>query len=102
VWRTVGGKQRYLLGEAQRLVPDDIAAFRAAAKAALRLSSSFDLSTLEAEHASLEKRLARFGDCSDTLEIWNRMGLPDVAQLPLLDNEAFLAVAATIQPGGGA
>ena len=102
VWRTVGGKQRYLLGDAQRLVPDDIAAFRAAAKEALALSSSFDLGALEAEHALLEKRLARFGDCSDTLEIWNRMGLPDVAQLPLLDNEAFLAVAATIQPGGGA
>ncbi len=51
VWRTVGGKQRYLLGEAQRLVPDDIAAFRAAALEALTLSSSFDLSALEAEHA---------------------------------------------------
>jgi len=102
VWRTVGGKQRYLLGEAQRLVPDDIAAFRAAALAALTLSSSFDLSALEAEHVVLENRLARFGDCSDTLEIWNRMGLPDAEQLPLLDNEAFLAVATTIQSRRGA
>jgi len=102
VWRTVGGKQRYLLGEAQRLVPDDIAAFRAAALEALTLSSSFDLSALEAEHVVLENRLAHFGDCSDTLEIWNRMGLPDAEQLPLLDNEAFLAVATTIQSRRGA
>ncbi len=50
----------------------------------------------------LENRLARFGDCSDTLEIWNRMGLPDAEQLPLLDNEAFLAVATTIQSRRGA
>ncbi|MDX1653931.1 MAG: biotin-independent malonate decarboxylase subunit beta, partial [Candidatus Competibacteraceae bacterium] len=38
VWRTVGGKHRYLLGEAQILVDDDLAAFRDAALAALNQS----------------------------------------------------------------
>ncbi|MCK7577706.1 MAG: hypothetical protein MZV65_19180 [Chromatiales bacterium] len=31
VWRTFGGKHRFLLGEADRFVADDLAAFRAAA-----------------------------------------------------------------------
>ncbi len=35
IWRNCGGKQRYLLGDCQVLVPDQIAAFRAAALAQL-------------------------------------------------------------------
>ena len=35
VWRTTGGKHRYLIGDCDALVDDDIAAFRAAAIAAL-------------------------------------------------------------------
>ena len=35
VWRTTGGKHRYLLGDCDTLVEDDIAAFRGAAAQAL-------------------------------------------------------------------
>ncbi len=99
VWRTVGGKHRYLFGDVQQLVPDDIAAFRAAAISALARSSPLNRETLEAEHTLLENRLARFGNCSDALEIWNKMGLPHAERLPLLDSEAFLAAATVKSPG---
>ena len=62
VWRTMGGKHRYLIGGANRFVDDSCAAFREAALAALSQAARFDLDTLAAEQARLEKRLARFGD----------------------------------------
>lgn len=93
VWRTTGGKHRYLLGEADALVADDIAAFRAAALQHLG-SRPLDAQALEAEHALLAERLGRFGDCADAHEIWRRLGIADVERLPLLEAAEFLAVAA--------
>ena len=58
VWRTVGGKHRYLLGDADALVDDDIAAFRDAAIALLSSQARpLARSALSAEHACLATRL---------------------------------------------
>ncbi len=94
VWRTVGGKNRYLLGEAAELVSDDLEAFRAAAIAALVVKPNLSLEALEAEHARLGERLERFGDCRDGLEIWSRLGIETPERLPLLDTAQFLAATA--------
>ena len=93
VWRTVGGKHRYLLGDAQQLVEDDIGAFRQAAIAALAAPDlpRFGLDDLVARQAALGERLARFGDCADATDIWRAAGDPDPAGLPLLERDAFLA-----------
>lgn len=93
VWRTVGGKHRYLTGDAQRLVEDDIAAFRAAAIAALAAHQPLTLDTMLAEHAALAARLDRFGHCHDALDIWRTLGLAEAESIPLLDTAAFLAAA---------
>ena len=93
VWRTVGGKHRYLLGDAQRLVEDDIAAFRAAAIAALGEGQPFTLEALLAEHTALTRRLARFGQCKDALDIWRELGIAEAEAVPLQDAKDFLAVA---------
>jgi malonate decarboxylase beta subunit len=90
VWRTVGGKHRYLLGEAQLLVDDDMDAFRNAAIAALDARESLTLEALEGEHAMLARRLEELGDSSDALDIWRKLGIPDPERLPLLEAEAFL------------
>ena len=74
VWRTVGGKHRYLLGDATLLVEDTIPAFREAALALLGTLPVFGLEDLEAEHARLRERLERFGDCRESIEIWTRLG----------------------------
>jgi malonate decarboxylase beta subunit len=94
VWRTMGGKHRYLLGEAQDLVDDDIAAFRAAARTRLQAPPApLDLAALEARHTALTQRLTRFGECEDALDIWRALGIAEPARLPLLDADAFRAAA---------
>jgi malonate decarboxylase beta subunit len=94
VWRTVGGKHRYLLGEASELVPDSMAAFREKAIAFLDLKPDLSLETLTAEHSQLGERLARFGDCADAAGIWSRLGIAQPEKLPLLEVPEFLKTTA--------
>jgi malonate decarboxylase beta subunit len=75
VWRTSGGNLRFLLVDCDRLVEDDVQAFRDAAAALLGASVPLTLEHLLAEHALLTERIARFGDCHDALEIWQRLGV---------------------------
>lgn len=92
VWRTVGGKHRYLLGEAAALVADDIASFRAAALVLMDGGAGGNgLDDLEREHAALGRRLERFGGCADALDIWATLGIDTPERLPLLEIDAFLA-----------
>lgn len=99
VWRTVGGKHRYLLGDAHALVEDDIAAFRAAAIDALGRREGLTLESVLAEHGALTKRLQHFGACHDALDIWRTLGVPQADSLPLLDTPAFLEAAAPSRRG---
>jgi malonate decarboxylase beta subunit len=94
VWRTTGGKHRYLIGDCDPLVEDDVAAFRESAIGLLGQSLPLSLETMEAEHALLLNRLNNYGDCRDALEIWRRMGIPDpmkVADLEASDMHALKA-----------
>ena len=97
VWRTAGGKHRYLMGDCQRIVADDVAAFRAAARDAVAtLTGSqveLTLEALEAEQQMLEERIARFGALTDPVDIWTAMQIPDAANVPMLDVDSFIAVA---------
>lgn len=91
VWRTVGGKHRYLLGEADAIVADDIVAFRNAAIALLNLKPDLSLEALTAEHDKLGARLKNFGALRDALDIWSSLGVEKPEQLPLLEADAFRA-----------
>ncbi|MBB6254562.1 biotin-independent malonate decarboxylase subunit beta [Nitrospirillum iridis] len=95
VWRTMGGKHRYLIGGVDLFVGDDVAAFRAGAVAALERPALLDPAALASEQGRLERRLARFGDATDGTEVWARLGLPHPAALPDLDTSAFLTLANT-------
>jgi len=103
VWRTTGGKHRYLLGDCQQIVADDVAAFRAAAHAAVSTlsteSAALTLDALTAEQQLLEQRLARFGAMSEPVDIWTALDVPDAANLPMLGADEFIAVAATHRLG---
>jgi malonate decarboxylase beta subunit len=90
VWRTVGGKHRYLLGEVNDLVADDIADFRAKAILALARQPDLSLEAMEAEHARLGTRIARFGGCRDALDIWAALGIDRPDLLPLYEAGEFL------------
>jgi len=106
VWRTTGGKHRYLLGDCQQLVADDIGAFRAAAQTALQAfagaSTALTLAALEAEQAMLGERITRFGAAADPLEIWTGLGLSEAQShdIAMLEAEAFVALAAAYRVKG--
>jgi malonate decarboxylase beta subunit len=97
VWRTTGGKHRYLMGDVHRIVDDSIPAFRAAAIEAVAAAHSaavpLTLEALEAEQAMLEQRIERFGALPDPLDVWREMGVAAPADVPMLDVAAFTAAA---------
>jgi malonate decarboxylase beta subunit len=97
VWRTTGGKHRYLLGDCQALVQDDITAFRKAALQAIEASrkdhAGLTLSDLESEQHMLEQRLQDFGTQSEPLQIWKQLGIANPALVPMLDADAFVKLA---------
>lgn len=84
VWRTTGGKHRYLMGDCDQLVEDDVAAFRTAALVALAAGRPLDLAALEAEHALLAQRLrwAEDDDGGDAVALWRCSGVAEAARVP--------------------
>jgi malonate decarboxylase beta subunit len=93
VWRTVGGKHRYLLGECDQIVPDSTGAFRHAIIASMESGDDLSLESLEREHQMLGDRLQRFGDCKDSRDIWRELGWPDPDAIAMMDNDEFVASA---------
>ena len=95
VWRTTGGKHRWLSGDCDVLVKDDVAAFRAAAIDALDASRPVSMETLEREHALLARRLRLLPDALDSDEavaLWGLLGVADAARVPDLDVDALRAL----------
>jgi malonate decarboxylase beta subunit len=82
VWRTTGGKHRFLLGDCDQLVEDEVGEFRAAAIRALDYRRPLTLDALEAEHRMLAARLDTAQDESDPVGLWRRLGIADAAHVP--------------------
>jgi malonate decarboxylase beta subunit len=97
VWRVTGGKHRYLLGDAQAIVADDIQAFRSAAlqltDAVRARGTALTLEALEAEQRMLASRIERFGGLDDPLEVWEALGIAEPQSVPLLEIDAFRELA---------
>jgi malonate decarboxylase beta subunit len=79
VWRTTGGKHRYLVGDCDRIVADGVQAFRDAAIAALGSNRAPTLESLQAEQALLSQRLAAGEGADDAVDLWPRLGLMTAA-----------------------
>ena len=96
VWRTTGGKHRWLTGDCDSLVEDDVAAFREAAIAAMGQSMPLTPAALEIEHALLTKRwLALPPDNTehdDAELLWTALGVVDADKVPELSVEAVRAL----------
>jgi malonate decarboxylase beta subunit len=82
VWRTTGGKHRYLMGDCDQLVDDDVEAFRSAAVAALGRGRALSLDALQAEHELLARRLQLGAGAGDAVELWKRAGIARAAEVP--------------------
>ena len=104
VWRTTGGTHRWLTGDCDALVEDDVDAFRVATVALLAApdrSTPPTPATLEAEHALLERRLRVLdalpaGDDGtgrdDAFALWSALGIADPARVPDLPVDAVRAL----------
>lgn len=93
VWRVTGGKHRYLLGEANTLVGDDIDAFRAAAIGLLDTPAGLTLDDIEREHAMLQARWSQFHACDDAVDIWRKLGVPDPNAVAMMPADEFMRMA---------
>lgn len=86
VWRTTGGKHRWLTGDCDVLVEDDVVAFRQAAIDALARRRPLSLDALEAEHALLAARWRDAPEAGpgedDALALWRQLGVADPAAVP--------------------
>jgi len=103
IWRTSGGKHRWLSGDCDDLVEDSIAAFRAAAIAAINRPARGPVTAalLEAEHALLAARVALMPEsewgqdgCDEAALLWQRLGIGDTERIGALDVEAVKALRA--------
>jgi malonate decarboxylase beta subunit len=97
VWRTMGGKNRRLLGVADVFADDTVDSFRAATLAVLSQTSRFDVGAMQGEQVRLEKRLTQFGACADAIDIWSALGVEAPEKIPAMSADSFTAVADKIQ-----
>jgi malonate decarboxylase beta subunit len=98
VWRTTGGKHRWLMRDCDALVEDDVEEFRAAAVAALGASKPLTLVALEEEHTLLTARLhalpADLAGRDEATQLWRALGIADAERVPDLPVEAVRALRA--------
>lgn len=96
VWRTMGGKHRYLLGDAEELVPDTMEDFRkAACQAILKVQKTGAKITLESmleEQKTLTNRFNTFKDAIDPLDIWKKLGVEQPEKISLMEIDEFKKV----------
>jgi malonate decarboxylase beta subunit len=75
VWRTTGGKNRFLFGTITELVDDHFPAFRSAIIRAMTTHKSLSVASLKHDLELLKRRIESYGKCSDATQIWQKMGL---------------------------
>jgi len=96
VWRTTGGKHRWITGDCDALVEDDVTAFREAAIAAIGAANPLTLEALEDEHVLLTGRLfalpADHADQDEALLLWRAIGVAVAEHVPAMSVEAVRAL----------
>ena len=93
VWKTSGGKTKYLLGDADALVHDSAEAVRDAIAKQLGKSSAVSLASVKARQKELKKRLKRFGATEDPEAVWKGMGVRNIEAASLASGPEFAALA---------
>jgi len=93
VWKTSGGKTKYLLGDADALVHDAPEAVRDAIAKFIGKSSAVSLGSVKARQKELQKRLKKFGATEDPNAVWKGMGVRNVDAASLASGPEFAALA---------
>jgi len=97
IWRTMGGKHRYLIGAVDAYADDSVSAFRAAAERLVAQASGsgadLNLLRLQGTQARLAARLDTLGRCADATEVWQVLGVDAQTDIPDLAHDAFIQLA---------
>ena len=93
VWRTVGGKNRRLLGGADLFVGPAVDDFRKAAHALLSSAGDLTLDALKAEQSRLGTRIEKFGKCADGRNVWAALGVEHPDAVPAMPADVFIPLA---------
>jgi len=100
VWRTTGGKNRFLLGIINTLIEDDIPSFRQAIKEALNTTVANSFEDTVNEFEMLSDRYTRFHKEQAALAIWKKMGIAEpksVTSMSTKEVETMYAALAGVQ-----
>jgi malonate decarboxylase beta subunit len=100
VWRTMGGKHRYLMDEAQNFVRDSVGDIRNALLPYFNKPIPINLDSVITEHQHLGARLRKYGKAEDAMDIWRDMGITNPADIPSLDFDAFMKIANRVREHG--
>lgn len=93
VWKTSGGKTKYLLGDADALVHDAPEAVRDALTKLIAKSKPVNLGSVKARQKELQNRLKRFGATDDPNAVWKGMGVRNIEAASLASGPEFAALA---------
>jgi len=89
VWRTFGGRHRYITGDADEFADDDIASFREIASGLLNPPEELTLDALKKEHRILAERYEKFGNSRTACDIWKVLGVGDSSSISMTDANSF-------------
>lgn len=92
VWRTLGGKHRFIMKLVEFIVSDTSEEFREAAVNLVNLNRNTQITIDEIlkEHEKLSNDMKTYADSNDAKDIWKINNINDIDSIPLLDNESFL------------
>ena len=90
VWRTFGGKNRYILGDADIFADDTIDSFREAVLKIINKPLPINLKNAKIEQKILAERLKKYSDCNDALDVWRKIGFTEPEQIPGMNYDQFI------------
>ncbi len=96
VWRTCGGKNRSILGFAD-YVSSNTSDIRNKIISVIDRPRPVDTNTLHQENMHLAELNGRFSNCSDAIDIWNKLGIGDSASIPSLNDDEFVTLLTSLR-----
>ena len=98
VWRVTGGKHRYLMGDCEMLVEDNVASFR---EGVMHLLAGWrepeqSLELYRTEQQRLAARLKKFEGMRDGKQVWAAIGVPAPDNVPILSAPEIVALRKTL------
>lgn len=88
VWRVTGGKTRYLLGHADKLVEDDMENIKQSVIDVINIPPApMNLAELKKQQAILNTQQDNYFGTKDSTEIWQKMGMTLTGDIAMMDSD---------------